>query len=499
MKYRLLALLTALLLLNPAHGAEKSLTFIHVNDVYELQPRQGLGGVAFLATLLKEYRLQDPQLAFTFGGDLLSPSWLSGMSKGSQMIEAMNALGLDVAVPGNHEFDFGAENMLKQIGASHATWLAANMSTPEGSPLPSIRRHLIREMNGVKVGFFGVITPQTATTSKPGNQVIFTPFLENSRKQVAELKAEGAQLIVALSHLLLSEDRQLAAEVKGIDLILGGHDHDPIAIYEQGVLIVKSGSDAQYISIVKLITHDDQPGKPLHWQRAWQVRPVADVVADPSVQSLVTRWQKGQDEALDISLSSVPTAFNSLQQEVRTRENALANLIADAMCQAVGAEVALFNGGGLRGNRNYPAGYAFTPRDILTELPFGNVTVLLEINGLDLLTTLESALSQVENAGGRFPHVAGMKVSYDPGRPAGQRVVSVQVGEAPLDLKKSYKLATTDYLASGKDGYAALLHGTLLIDASAATLLADQVKQWLLAHQDWQPRLDGRMTKLTAK
>ena len=73
MKYRLLALLTALLLLNPAHGAEKSLTFIHVNDVYELQPRQGLGGVAFLATLLKEYRLQDPQLAFTFGGDLLSP------------------------------------------------------------------------------------------------------------------------------------------------------------------------------------------------------------------------------------------------------------------------------------------------------------------------------------------------------------------------------------------------------------------------------------------
>ena len=497
MKFHLLALLIALLLLNSAQGAEKSLTFVHINDVYELQPHQGLGGVAFLGTLLKEFRLKDPQLAFTFGGDLLSPSLLSGMVKGSQMIDAMNGLGLDVAVPGNHEFDFGPENMIRQLGNSHAHWLAANMSTPDGAPLPGIKRHLIREMNGVKVGFFGVITPSTAATSKPGNQVVFTPFLQAARLQVAELKAEGAELIVALSHLLLAEDRQLASQIKGIDLILGGHDHDPVAIYEQGVLIIKSGSDAQYVSTVKMFAHDEQPGKPRHWQRTWQVRPVVDVVADPSMQAIVDHWQV--NDTLDKTLLSVPTAFNSLQAEVRTRENALANLIVDAMRQTAGADVALFNGGGLRGNRNYPAGYAFTLRDILTELPFGNLTVLIELSGKHLLAALESALSQVENNAGRFPHVAGMKVRYDSKRPAGQRVLAVQLGDTPLVPDRLYKVATTDYLAAGKDGYDALQQGTLLIDPSAATLLANQVKDWLINHKDWEAKLDGRMTDISAK
>lgn len=497
MKYQpilLVGWLVALLFGQTALADEKKVTFVHVNDVYELQPRNGLGGVAYLETILKEYRQKDPQMVFTFGGDLLSPSLLSGMAKGAQMIEATNALGMAVAVPGNHEFDFGPENMARQLGGSRASWLAANMSTPDGSLVAGIKPSFIKEVNGIKVGFFGVITPHTATASKPGDQVVFAPFLATARQEVANLKAQGAQLVVALTHLLLAEDRQLALEVKGIDIILGGHDHDPAALYEHGVLIIKSGADNQYVSVVELSAAGSQDGT-LQWQRAWQIRPVVGVAADPALQTIVDRWQKLQDDTLGNPLLTVAAPFNSLEGEVRTRENALANLVTDAMRAAVGAEVALFNGGGLRGNRTYPAGHAFAPRDILTELPFGNVTVLLTLSGRDLATVLESALSQVETISGRFPHVSGMRVSYDPSRPVGQRITAIQAGEAPLEPDRLYKVATTDYLAAGKDGYDMLRQGKLLIDPSGATLVANHVKEWLLAHQDWTPRLEGRMVR----
>ncbi|MEO5334156.1 MAG: 5'-nucleotidase C-terminal domain-containing protein [Magnetococcus sp. YQC-5] len=498
MKYRIFLLflcLMASLVIQDIHAAEKKVTFVHVNDVYELQPRHGLGGVAFLGSLLREYRKKDPQLVFTFGGDLLSPSLLSGWVQGQQMIEAMNGLGLSVAVPGNHEFDFGPENMLKQIGASQAVWLAANMGWITGEGMPGIKSHLVREINGIKVGFFGLITPDTAISSKPGRQVRFDPVLDTARKEVAELKSQGAMVIVALTHQFLSQDRQLAKEVKGIDLILGGHDHDPMALYEHGVLILKSGSDNQFMGVVELVAQEGQPGQPLIWRPSWQMRPVSGVAADPALSLIVEGWSKRLDESLGMPLLTVSIPFNSLEGEVRTQENSMGNMITDVMREAVGADVALFNGGGLRGNRVYPVGYVLTAKDILTEMPFGNVTVLLRLSGRDLLSVLESALGQVELGAGRFPQVSGLRVTYDPEQPAGKRVMEVRVGENLLELDRPYKVATTDYLFSGKDGYDALSRGQLLIDSSGATLVATQVKEWLLAHQEWKPRLEGRVVR----
>ncbi|MBF0125788.1 MAG: bifunctional metallophosphatase/5'-nucleotidase [Magnetococcales bacterium] len=489
------AMLTSFIHLT-ALADEKKLTFLHVNDVYELQPRNGLGGVAALGTLLRDYRQRDPQLVFTFGGDLLSPSSLSGLVRGKQMIEAMNGLGMMVAVPGNHEFDFGLENMIARLRESHAVWLASNMTLENGESVPGTRRQLMREMHGVKVGFFGLITPHTASTSKPGKRVRFEPVMEAARREVAELKAQGARVIVALTHLPLAEDRELAATVQGIDLILGGHDHDPAALYEQGVLILKSGSDNQFLGVAELTAVEEKTRNALRWHPSWQVRPVVGVEPDPAMNRLVERWQKTLDEALGAPLLTVATPFTTLEGEVRTRENVFANLLTDVMREALEADVALFNGGGLRGNRVYPEGYLFSARDILTELPFGNVGVLLEVSGQELLTTLENALSQAEGPSGRFPQVAGMRVVYDPEQPPGGRVREVRVGEAPLEPQRRYRVATTDYLASGKEGYDALAKGKVLIDASGATLVTNQLKEWLLAHKHWTPRLEGRVTRL---
>ena len=141
---------------------------------------------------------------------------------------------------------------------------------------------------------------------------------------------------------------------------------------------------------------------------------------------------------------------------MRTGETNFGDLLADALRAATGADVALTNGGGIRGDTTYPAGTELTRKDILTELPFGNVTVLAEVTGTDLLAALENGVSQVEDTAGRFPQVSGLGFTYDPAAPAGSRIVEVTVGGAPLDPARTYRLATNDYLLGGGDGYASL-------------------------------------------
>ena len=128
------------------------------------------------------------------------------------------------------------------------------------------------------------------------------------------------------------------------------------------------------------------------------------------------------------------------------------------MRAATGADLALTNGGGIRANKIYAPGTTLTRRDILSELPFGNKTVVLEMAGRDIVAALENGLGKIEDGAGRFPHVSGLSVSYDPSRPAGERVLAVTRGGAPLDLDATFTLATNDYMAGGGDGYDVLEH-----------------------------------------
>ncbi|MCK5621763.1 MAG: 5'-nucleotidase C-terminal domain-containing protein, partial [Alphaproteobacteria bacterium] len=178
---------------------------------------------------------------------------------------------------------------------------------------------------------------------------------------------------------------------------------------------------------------------------------------------------------------------------VRTAETNFGNLIADAMRAGVGADIAIANGGGIRGDRTYEAGTVLTRKDVLTELPFGNVTVLLELSGADVLAALENGVSQVEEKAGRFPQVSGLSFTYDPSAAAGSRVVEVMIGGKKLDKAKTYKVATNDYMAGGGDGYAALKKGKVLIDASGATYMATMVMNYIAANAPVSPKVEGRI------
>lgn len=259
MRHFLLSIMLFLGLSANAMAQSLDLTLLHINDVYEISAKRGAGGFPQLMTLLKGERAKARHHLTTFGGDLISPSVMSGLTKGAQMIALMNAVGVDVAGLGNHEFDFGDDILKQRMLASNFTWLASNTQAADDKPFGGARAVMIRQIGELKIGLFSLLTTETMHLSSPGRDVSFTPPQEAARTAVAALKTKGADLIIAITHLDIAEDRALAIEVKGIDVILGGHDHDPISFYEGGTLIMKAGYDAHYLAVADLYIEKKKP------------------------------------------------------------------------------------------------------------------------------------------------------------------------------------------------------------------------------------------------
>jgi 5'-nucleotidase len=220
----------------------------------------------------------------------------------------------------------------------------------------------------------------------------------------------------------------------------------------------------------------------------------AGIEDDRDIAVRVQTYNAQLDTELNVVVGTTSTGLDTRRETVRTQECAFANLIADAMRESVGADVALTNGGGIRGDTLYEAGTAITRKTVLTELPFGNGTVKLEIPGQVLLAALESGVSKVENVRGQFPHVSGMTYVFDPKLPPGSRIIAVQVGNRPLDPTATYTLATNDYLAAGGDNYDMFKGLKRLIDASGATLMATAVMDYIEKRGTIAPELEGRIT-----
>jgi 2',3'-cyclic-nucleotide 2'-phosphodiesterase (5'-nucleotidase family) len=319
--------------------------------------------------------------------------------------------------------------------------------------------------------------------------------VETATAAVKALQEAGADVIVALTHLELAEDRALIRAVKGIHLVLGGHDHEPMTVYERGVLIHKAGADAHYLAAVDLTVDRVTKGDKTRLQvlPQWRMVSTSGVAPHAAVQAIVDGYEARLDKELGQPVGTSGVALDSRRSTIRTQEASLGNLIADALRDDVGADVGLTNGGGIRGDRTYDAGATLTRKDILSELPFGNLVVLIELSGADLLAALENGVSEVENVAGRFPHLSGMTVTFDPGAPKGQRIVAAQVGGAALDPAATYKVATNDYIFGGGDGYAALTRGKPLIDPSGGKLMATTVMEYIAAKGSVSPKLEGRI------
>lgn len=492
MKYifRMLFILCAIAL----QAKTVNFTILTFNDVYEIVPDSfGRGGFAEMQTLLLQERARAKHHITTVNGDFLSPCVLSFFDKGAHRIDLFNHMDIDIVALGNHEFDFGPDEVLKRIEESNFPWLAANAIGTNGIPFTGEKQKIILDVEGVKVGIFGLITVETPELSSTEQKVCFSPLVYTAKKIVQELREEGADVIIALTHLFMGEDKQLSEEVPEIDVILGGHDHDPITWYNDKTFIHKSGQNAYYLARVDLTIEKNETNGKVMVFPSWQLILNKDTPQDPVLGERVAELQKVFHAITSEPLGVLQMSCDTLYSNVRSKESEFANLVTDALLEYCNADMSIISGGIIRGNRFYEPGYFLTLRDLLVELPFGNSNVLIEIPGRAVMAALENGVSQVEGKAGRFPQVSGLSFTYDINQPPGQRIQDVYVKGVPLDLDRIYRVATVDYMFNGGDGYSSLKSGKVLLSPlkkiSLVNTLAAYIKQMPSVYQPLEDRI----------
>lgn len=454
---------------------QAKVTFVLTNDVYQMSERNGRGGLARLAAVVKAEKAKGGTVLFVHAGDTWSPCLLCGFDQGAHMVALFNEFPPDVFVPGNHEFDFGKDVYLKRHAEAKFPFLAANMRDAQGRPLPGHADRRIVDANGVKIGIMGIALEATPKVSSSGD-LTFSSELDAVRAQAKALRDEGADLLVAVAHTDRAADFRIL-EQGLVDILLTGHDHDLRVVYDGKRAMMESGEDAEYVAVMETDVAVKPEGnrRAVTWRPNFRVVDTASVTPDPAVAEKVKAYEAELSKELDVSLGTTAVELDTRTASVRTRETNFGNLVADAVRASTGADVAIVNGGGIRGNKTYPAGATLSRRDVLVELPFGNATAMTELKGADLKAALENGFVQIETPSGRFPQISGMSVEVDRSRPAGSRVVSVRINGEPLDEARTYRVGTADFMLRGGDGYVALTRGTPKVGGTDGKLMAGEV------------------------
>ena len=485
----------------PAEAAPLSLTLVHVNDWDQMAGIKGAGGAAKIAAVVAEERAraaaEGAHVVLTFGGDMISPSVLSGIDKGAHMIELANATGFDVAVLGNHEFDFGPDVLQQRLAESETVWLAGNVSVAGGG-FPGTAATTMLERDGYRIGFLGLVTPETPVISSPGPTVSFAPVADAGARLAEALKAAGADIVIALTHQGLGADLELLRAVRAIDVVLGGHDHLLVANHDGRQAVLKAGAQGRHVGVLTLTIEriEGRDGAPrVVWTPDFRLRSTAGIAGDAALAARVRDYQARLDETLDVAIGETATELDTRGFLSGAGETAFGNLLADAMRQATGSDIALSNGGGIRGDTVYPPGTRLTRKTVLTELPFGNRTVVLRLTGAQVRGALENGVSRAPQPSGRFPQVSGLAFGFDARKPPGARVTRVTVGGAPLQDAATYTLATNNFLARGGDDYRAFKAGEVLIDSASGDLMAGQLIDHIVAAGTVAPVIEGRITR----
>ncbi|KAI7838764.1 hypothetical protein COHA_007557 [Chlorella ohadii] len=261
---------------SPAPDGSRSITILHLNDVYDICPRdtEPVGGAARMAARLRSF---GSGALVLFSGDAFHPSLLS---TGKQMVEVLNACNVKAACVGNHDFDGSVETFEELAAECNFPWLMANViDLATGKPLGGARPTMLLQWGGIKLGLVGLVEQEWLTTlaAVDPSSVRYTDFVQEGRRLAAQLRAEGAEVVIALTHMRLPNDLRLAENVPGIDLVLGGHDHDYFLVHSQasraelfsclamlpyakhGTPVVKSGTDFREFTEIQLTVGPAEP------------------------------------------------------------------------------------------------------------------------------------------------------------------------------------------------------------------------------------------------
>jgi 2',3'-cyclic-nucleotide 2'-phosphodiesterase (5'-nucleotidase family) len=440
----------------PATDEEVMISIVHTNDTHARVEAGGYDGMGFerVATIVSQIEAANPNTLVLDAGDAFHGQTIATLNEGESIVKIFNEIGYDVMTPGNHDFNYGKERLLELDEMAEFPILAANVYYDDYSEfLPG---YTVKEIDGVKVGIFGISTPETVYKSHPANTEgleFFDPVIA-SKLMVAKLE-DDVDVIVGLVHLGLDESsihtsRLVAENVEGIDLIVDGHSHTelPEGLMVGNTLIAQAGGYDNNVGIVDLVVKNgmvtSKSARLINKEEAAELEP------DPAITAIIAEVKEANDLITEEFVSENSIELVGEREFVRAGETNLGNLITDSMVEFTGADVALTNGGGIRAS--IPAD-DITVGDVITVLPFGNYVVTIDVTGAEIVEALEHGLSAYPETLGAFPHIAGMNVVFDPSQEVGSRVVEVTVGEEELDMEATYSLATNDFLAAGGDDY----------------------------------------------
>ena len=437
--------------------AEVKITIVHTNDIHAraLENRAELG-YARIGAVVKKVRSENPNTLVIDAGDTFHGLPFANLERGSSIAKLLNAVGYDYMTVGNHDFNYGQDRLMELSKEIKFPILAANVYK-NGTRV--FKAYEIRDMGGVKVGLFGLVSPETSYKTDPKGieGITFTDPVEEARKVMAEL-APKTDVVVLISHVGMDKSSDprsidIASGVDGIDVIIDGHSHSSLttllAENYTRTLIASAGQYGIALGVVDIVIAPDRMVA-YKEARSMTAENSPGLVADPGIKAISDQIAAGQKPLLSEKVGVSSVLLLGVRDNVRTSQTNLGTLIANGMLAATKADVALQNGGGIRDSI---AVGDITKGDIFKVLPFGNYIVTIEVTGADLIAALENGVGKLPAPDGRYPHVAGLSFKTDASRPSGSRVSDVLVKGVPIVPAKTYLLATNNFTAAGGDEY----------------------------------------------
>jgi 5'-nucleotidase/UDP-sugar diphosphatase len=531
----LVALLLSVVPVAMAQTDEFTLVVLHTNDVHgrvlefsgfggacnEEDAAEGncFGGVARRATVIDEIRDEGGNVILVDAGDQFQGTLFYNQYKGEEAQRFMNELGYDAMTIGNHEFDDGPGVLGSFIQGANFPVVSANVDVSNEPELAGmVESYTVLEVDGEQIGVVGYTTEDTAILSSPGPNVVFNNIEESVADAVAELEGMGINKIVVLSHAGFGRDKEVAAAVDGVDVIVAGHtntylsntDEDAEGPYPvvadspsgDPVLIVSDFTWGKHLG--RLDVTFDENGVPV----AWEGNPItldASVAEAPEVLAAALALNEPLEELRNQVVGSADVDLDGDRATCRFEECTMGNLIADAILwktAAEGTQIVFQNGGGIRAS--IPAGEV-SLGDVLEVLPFGNTVATFKLSGADVWSALENGVSRAENpeneGTGRFAQVAGLRYSWNPDLPVGSRVVSVEVMNpdgtySPIDPSAIYALAANNFTRGGGDDYTMFAENAIDV-YDYGPVLADAVAEYISAQSPVAPAVEGRISQST--
>ncbi|KAI1394458.1 Metallo-dependent phosphatase [Hypoxylon trugodes] len=438
------------------HQGPPDLRLLHYNDVYHVDQSSSepVGGVSRFMSLIKHYEedekfKEQPDLVTLFSGDAFNPSLESSVTKGT-----------DAAAIGNHDLDFGVRQFRHLSSKCNFPWLVANILDPalgDSVPIGNCKKtHIITSSNGIKIGLIGLGEREwLATINSLPPDLIYKSATQTAKELVPQLRAEGAEIVIAITHMREPNDNKLAEQTDGlIDIILGGHDHYYNHSFIKGTHVLRSGTDFKQLSYLEARRRSDGSGR---WNIDIIRRDITSAIPEhvPTVE-LVEKLTASLKATLQKPVGYTAAPLDARFRTVRLRESNIANWVCDIMRHYYSGDCSIMASGTVRGDQVYPPGPILL-KDIMNCFPFEDPVVVIKVTGQAIWDALENGLSLYPALEGRFPQVSNITFKFDGEQPTGSRILDATIGGQPIDMTRKYVLVTRGYMARGKDGYDSLL------------------------------------------